>query len=121
MWERLQRLRIHLAQAQQTNLVTDVESFLDAKIVVDQTYQVKVNLAMLRRLRAGQLTNVIEHLEAQLDDGITSLSHFTNEFHEDVLKTLQASKEYRAKFPRKTDSPETDAEVARNLDLEKPK
>ena len=70
-------------------------------------------------MREGN-TNLVELLEIGLDSQITSLAFF-GELGPDQLKALKVAKLYRAKYPWKTDHPETDAEVARMLDLVKEK
>jgi len=111
---RLAQLQDTLYAAGQTNLAVEVSELAGAFMVSDLTYQVRTDVGTLRRLRSGN-TNLIELLEDSLDWSLVSLSHF--ELGPRQIKALEAAKQYRLKFPRKTENPELDAEVARALAL----
>jgi len=122
--QREKGLRLHVEIQQellakgQTNLATKVDQMVQSMLLQQSTHKLRTQVGVLRRLRDGG--DVIESLESDLDDTIVFLSHF-DELGPDQFKALQAAKAYRAKYPRKTDSPETDAEVARILNLGKEK
>jgi len=76
----------------------------------------------LRRLRAGDATNVVELLEIKLDGDLIGLDTFLadpREFTRDPLyvKSLQKVRDYRTEFPHKTDSPDVDRGVAEAFTL----
>lgn len=72
----------------------------------------------LERLRSGNTTKAVELLESKLDGALIGLGaslSSTPESRRDpaLIKTLQSAREYRARFPRKTENPEIDEAVAR--------
>jgi len=121
--QREKGLRLHLElqrdllQAGQTNLVAKLDQMVESMLLQEATHELRADLGVLRRLRAHG-TNAIVSLEADLDGAIIFLSAF-DELGPDQIKALRGVSDYRSKYPRRTDSPKTDAEVARMLDLAK--
>ena len=77
---------------------------------------------ILERLRAGNATAAVELLELKLDGAVIGLGAFLAETpasrrDPSHLKMLQIARDYRIKFPRKTNSPEIDDGVARAFGL----
>lgn len=108
-----------LSTTGQTNLAEKISSMVEAEQLRDATFQLRTQVGILRRLREGN-TNLIEMLESSVDTSIVSLTHF-DKLGVEQQKALQLAKQYRAKYPRKTDSPQKDAEVARVLGTVKEK
>ena len=76
----------------------------------------------LERLRAGNTTNAVEILEAQLDGALLALEanlSITPNRGADPFpfQMLQLAKDYRAKFPHQSNSPEMAQGVARAFQL----
>jgi hypothetical protein len=91
-------------------------------VITKMTSEATMSVAEIKMLRAGQVTNTTELLETTIDGDLVGLTPFLTdrrEFDRDPsnIKALQTVKDYRAKFPRKTDSAEFDANVAKAFDL----
>jgi hypothetical protein len=72
--------------------------------------------AALRRLRAGDTQEAISLLEAALDSNLVILSGLPSARGEPgITNIVRNAAEYRNKYPRKTSSPEIDAQVSRYL------
>jgi hypothetical protein len=91
-------------------------------VITKMTSEATISVAELEMLRAGQATNTMELLETTIDGDLVGLSPFLTDRREfnrypSNIKALQTVKDYRAKFPRKTDSAEFDANAAKAFDL----
>jgi hypothetical protein len=78
--------------------------------------QFKTNV--LRGLRENDKEGAIKDLEAQLDSRIISLNadgSYSDITNRAVRRAILQAKDYRAKYPRKTDYPGTDARVTEVL------
>jgi hypothetical protein len=79
-------------------------------------------VAVLRCIRTGDTNHAIELQEIHLDGDIVILGSLLGDVspgHRDptFIKTLERARDYRAKYPHKSDSPEGDALVAKAFDL----
>jgi hypothetical protein len=98
-------------------------SRLTGRLIIGQlTSEAVMNVAELKMLRAGGSTNAVELLEIRLDGDLIGLTPFLTdrrEFDSDptYAKAIQKVKDYRTKFPRKSDSPELDAGTVKAFDL----
>jgi hypothetical protein len=78
--------------------------------------QFKTNV--LRGLRENDKEGAIRDLEAQLDSRIVFLNaygSYSDVTNRAVRRAILEAKDYRAKYPRKTDYPDTDAHVTEIL------
>lgn len=80
------------------------------------------SVAQVKMLRAGQITNTVELLERRIDGDLIGLTPFLvdrQEFYRNPsnIKALQTVKEYRAKYPRKSESAELDGAADKAFDL----
>jgi hypothetical protein len=80
------------------------------------------SVAEIKMLRADQTTKAIEFLEMRIDGDLIGLTPFLadrQEFTRDPsnIMALQTVKDYRTKFPRKSDSAELDADADKAFDL----
>lgn len=76
------------------------------------------NANVLRGLRANDKEGAIKDLEAQLDSRIIFLNadgSYSDVTNSAVRRAILEAKDYRAKYPRKTDYPGTDSRVAEVL------
>lgn len=78
------------------------------------------NVRVLNHLRQGEAQEPIEYLEMQLDSDLISLWSLSKDMPVDtrdaeLSRTLAKIRDYRAKYPRKTEHPETDQMVAEVL------
>jgi hypothetical protein len=77
----------------------------------------------LQFLQTGRTTNAVAFLEEKLDCDLIGFSGIMlaepHELNRDpsYLTTFEAVKEYRTRFPHKSDSPEIDAEADKAFDL----
>lgn len=101
----LRRLSAH--QTQLIRAMARVEQLQDV------TSKLCLQVSLLKRWRVAN-TRIIEMLESTLDESIAALSHF-DEIGMEQLKALKFAKQYRAKFPGTSDSPDMVAAVARAL------
>jgi hypothetical protein len=83
------------------------------------TFHAEGTVDTLKLLRSNDITNSIEGLEMELDENLAVLNQTVDYLPEpardEELKVLQKAKAYRAKFPRKTQSPEIDQAVSNVL------
>ena len=91
-------------------------------VITKMTSEAMMSVAELKMLRTGQTTNTMELLETTIDGDLVGLTPFLNDRREfnrypSNIKALQTVKDYRTKFPRKTDSAEFDAYAAKAFDL----
>jgi hypothetical protein len=80
------------------------------------------SVAEIKMLRAGQTTNTVELLEMRIDGDLIGLTPFLADRREfdrnpSNIKALQTVKDYRTKYPRKSESAELDAAADKAFDL----
>jgi hypothetical protein len=80
-----------------------------------------IALRALNHLRASS-TNAVPFLEIQLDDATVSLGHLlaempASERDQTALLMLGKARDYRAKFPHKSEQPGLDEEIAHTFTL----
>jgi hypothetical protein len=79
-------------------------------------------VTVLQLVRTGDTNHAIELLEIHLDGDVVTLGSLLGDVppsHRDptLMKTLARARDYRVKYPRKSDLPEGDATVAKAFDL----
>ena len=84
--------------------------------------EASTTVSILKRLRAGDLTNAVELLEIELDGALIGLGVFLPdipEAHREPLhlKVIRTARDYRAHFPRTNESDESAEAVARAFTL----
>ncbi len=117
VFARWRELRAGLLERNETNLVVELTRLLQDMLASQETSKAKTSLGVLQRLRDGRTTNLLELLESDLDTEIISVTSLTKDLTDEQIKLLRAAKAYRIQFPRKTEYPETDQDVARALSL----
>ena len=96
---------------------------LTSRLVIGSlTAEASTTVAELRRLRAGDVTNVVELLEIKVDGDLIGLNPFLadpREFNRDsrYVDALKMVRDYRAEFPHKSGMPEVDAGAAKAFNL----
>jgi hypothetical protein len=91
--------------------------FIDTSML-EQAVSAEIETKALQGLRENDIGGSTKLLEARLDSRVVSLG--TNESYSDetnmaIKRAIQQAREYRIKFPRKTDFPSTDAKVGEVL------
>ena len=91
-------------------------------VISNVTSDAVTSIAEIKMLRGSQTTNTIQILETRIDGDLIGLTPFLAEKQEfdrypSNIKALQTVKNYRTKFPRKSDSPELDAAADKAFDL----
>jgi hypothetical protein len=122
-FERLMQLHSDLSKLEKTNIVRKFEEYVIAYEVDEQTHRIAYDARLLRLIRSGKITNALEYLERDLDEGCVNLQEFTtistndaSELKEEHLRRLRVAQLYRESFPRRTDDAETDRTVRLMLD-----
>jgi hypothetical protein len=79
---------------------------------------IKEKVFILTKLRDGKIEGAIESLENALDHDLMhfSVGIYSSEYiKKEIKKTIKIAKDYRSKFPRTTNHPQTDKAVASAL------
>lgn len=96
--------------------------FTSWMVIGNLTSDAVMSVGEIKLLRAGQTTNTLELLETRIDGDLIGLTPFLADRREfaripSSLKSLQTVKDYRTKYPRKSDSAELDAAANKAFDL----
>lgn len=87
---------------------------LTSRVIIGSlTSDASMTVAQLKHLRAGDTTNVIELMESKLDGDLIGLTPFIADPHDlksdpVYFDTLRHVRDYRARFPHKSELPDTD-------------
>ncbi len=85
---------------------------------LSQMVEIKSKVSTLDKLRQGNTTEAINHLEMMLDGNLVyflgGIDGSANE-QKEIRKVLKTVKEYRKQFPRSTKYPEADKDIANIL------
>ena len=76
---------------------------------------IREKVFILSKLRDGEMEGAIETLEKTLDHDLMHFSvgiHASENIKKETKKALKLAKDYRSKFPRATNHPQTDKAVA---------
>jgi hypothetical protein len=79
---------------------------------------IKERVFILSKIRDGKMEGAIETLEKTLDHDLMRFSvgiHSSEHIRKEAKKALKVARDYRSKFPRATNHPETDKAVASAL------
>jgi len=89
-------------------------SFFSNGSNLSTTLAIKEKIFILSKLRDGKTEEAVETLEKTLDHDLMNFSagiYSSEDIKNETKKALRAAKDYRAKFPRATNHPETDKAV----------
>jgi len=93
-------------------------SFFSDGSNLSTTLGIKEKVFILSKLRDGKMEEAIEALEKALDHDLMNYSvgiYGSENIKKEITKALKVAKDYRSKFPRTTNHPETDKAVANAL------
>jgi hypothetical protein len=93
-------------------------SFFSDGANLSTTLAIKEKVFILSKLRDGKMMEAIETLEKTLDHDLMHFSvgiYSSENTKQETKKALKAAKDYRSKFPRATNHPETDKLVGNAL------
>ena len=94
-------------------------SFDDKTVYNEAIVNARFALNTLYHLRDNKTLDAIERQERFLDSQLLSFTYYNSvsidERDEGIIRTIEAVREYRSEYPRKTDSPDIDKAVQRIL------
>jgi hypothetical protein len=84
--------------------------------------EANISVAVLRNIRSGETNKAVERLEAQLDRAVIDLADICRECPRPdtermPFEAVARAREYRAQFPRKTQSAVIDSAVAKTFQM----
>ena len=115
--EQLRLLLDDLKVNRQTNALNHLNGYLTAMLTSVYTADAEMTLLILERLRASQTPDGITLLETRLDGALINLGTSVGSTPEkerpsNSLQTLRRTRDYRARFPRKSGDPKIEEGVA---------
>lgn len=114
---RLVQLFSDLSASGQTNITAQVAGVLDAQMALQHSADIGMTVGILERLRSGRTNEAINLLETRLDSALMGFGFAPRDARDaSSQRMIEISKQYRAKFPRKTGVVVIDTAVARALE-----
>ncbi len=120
--QQLQLLLSDLSTHKQTNALSHLNAYLSAMTTTMQTADAATTLLILQRLRDGNSREAIDLLESRLDGSLIALSASLNAMPRakrppQSLELLRQVRDYRERYPRHTENPDIDKQVAQVWNL----
>lgn len=115
--QQLESFVAYLQDTKQTNSLQRFNDYSNASLASRHMADLGVTVIILQRLRDGRTNQACELLEGGLDSHIVAFATSYRELptslrNQGSLKALRLAKEYRAKYPRKSNYQITDDAVA---------